>query len=426
MASNYLCAIMKVFKFGGASVKDAAGVRNLASIISRFEKENLLIVVSAMGKMTNAFEQIAALGHTGKDYAKELDACRTYHLQIIDELIIHVNLDYYIDLLIQNLEANKSFPFPKYYDQVVSVGELISTTIVSNYLNANRIGNEWVDARDYISTDDTWREGIVDWETTEKNILQSIPQKLAHTNIITQGFIGKTPDGATITLGREGSDYTGAVFSNILNAEGLWIWKDVPGVLTADPKLFSDAEKLPELTYYEAIEMTFNGAQVIHPKTLSPLQKKQIPLYVKSFVSPDLPGTVIQSDDKAIQYPPIIVLKKDQVLMSVKPSDFTFVGEEHLQHIYSVFARHHLKMNMVQIAALTISVVVDNNSYKIDPVLAEFNNLYKVKVNSGLELLTIRHFNEHILFKLTENKNVYLEQWTRNTVQFVYDSSGSR
>lgn len=413
---------MKVFKFGGASVKDAEGVRNLASIISKFEKEKLLIVVSAMGKMTNALEFISTLGHAGKDYSKELNAFREYHQNIIEALVIHVNLDYYIDMIIQNLEANKSFSFPKYYDQVVSVGELISTTIVSNYLNANQIGNEWVDARDLISTDDTWREGIVDWEKTEENILKTIPEKLSNTNMITQGFIGKTSTGETTTLGREGSDYTGAIFSNMLNAEGLWIWKDVPGVLTADPKLFSDAKKLPELTYYEAIEMTYNGAQVIHPKTLSPLQKKQIPLFVKSFVKPDLPGTIIQSDDKAIDYPPIIVLKKDQILMSIKPSDFTFVGEEHLQHIYSVFARHHLKMNMIQIAALTISVVVDNNPYKIEPVLTELNRLYKVKENSALELLTIRHFNEHILFKLTENKNVYLEQWTRNTVQFVYEA----
>lgn len=412
---------MKVFKFGGASVKDANGVRNLATIISKFEKENLLIVVSAMGKMTNALEQIAMLGHRGADYSMELDAFSTYHREIINELVIHVNLDFYIDLLIQNLEANKSFPFPKYYDQVVSVGELISTTIVSNYLNAGGIRNEWIDARDYISTDDTWREGIVNWATTENKINKLLPGKLSAMHLITQGFIGKTPDGLTTTLGREGSDYTGAIFSNILNAEGLWIWKDVPGVLTADPKLFSDAGQLPELTYYEAIEMTFNGAQVIHPKTLSPLQKKQIPLYVKSFVKPDLPGTIIQSDDKLINYPPIVVLKKEQILMSVKPSDFTFVGEEHLQHIYAVFARHHLKMNMIQIAALTVSVVTDNNSYKIDPVLDELNNRYKVKVNSGLELLTIRHFNEHILFKLTENKNIYLEQWTRNTVQFVYE-----
>ncbi len=412
---------MKIFKFGGASVKDAEGVRNLAAILRRFEAEHIVIIVSAMGKTTNALELIAQLGYEGKDYSKQLEALRDYHQTIINDLLIHADIAYFIDLIIQNAEANREFSFPKYYDQIVSAGELLSTTIVSNYLNADHITNEWIDARDLIITDDTWREGIVDWLQTEKNMLAHIPQKLNKSHLVTQGFIGKTKEGDTTTLGREGSDYTGAVFSNMLSSEGLWIWKDVPGVLTADPKIFPDAEKLPELTYYEAIEMTYNGAQVIHPKTLHPLQQKQIPLYVKSFVQPDIPGTVIQSDDKMIIYPPIIVHKKDQVLMSIKPSDFTFVNEEHLQHIYSVFAKHHLKINLIQIAALTISVVVDRNDYKIEPVIMELNSFYKVKENSGLELLTIRHFNEHVLLKLTENKKIYLEQWTRNTVQFLYE-----
>ena len=415
---------MKVFKFGGASVKDATGVQNVGSIINRFPQQHIVIIVSAMGKTTNALEVIAQLGYEGGNYQNEIDQLYQYHFSIIQDLNIHVELNYFIDLIIQQLEGNKKMPFPKYYDQVVSVGELISSSILSAYLNSAGITNKWIDARDLILTDDTWRSGIVDWDSTAENIHRVVTPELNQHHIVTQGFLGKTMNGYTTTLGREGSDYTGAIFAGALQAEGLWIWKDVPGVMNADPKLFSDAVKLPELTYYEAIEMTYYGASVIHPKTIQPLQIRMIPLYVKSFMQPDLEGTVIQTNEKFISYPPIIMNKKNQTLISIIPSRTTFVGEMQMANIYAIFLKHKLRINVIQIAAQSVSVVVDYNKYLIEPVIQELRDVYTevaLKENNNLELLTVRHYNAHILLRLTENKTIYLEQQTRNTVQFLYE-----
>ncbi len=415
---------MKVFKFGGASVRDAEGVRNVGAIIRMFPEENILIVVSAMGKTTNALEAIALKGYEGQDYQQALEILRDFHQTIINDLSIRVKPEYFIDLIIQQIESNRALPFPQYYDQIVSIGELISSTILSTYLNSVSVINEWADARDLIATDDNWRAAVVDWELTGKNIAENILPKLKDAHIVTQGFIGKTANGFATTLGREGSDYTGAIFANVLNASGLWIWKDVPGVLNADPKLFPDAVKIPELTYYEAIEITYYGASVIHPKTIQPLQMKLIPLYVKSFMQPELTGTVIQTNDKFIHYPPIIMHKKQQTLISIIPSLTSFVGEMQMANIYSIFQKHKLKINVIQIAAQSVSVVVDYNKYIIEPVIKELKEFYSdvaLKENNELELLTVRHYNAHILLKLTENKTVYLEQQTRNTVQFLYE-----
>ncbi len=415
---------MKVFKFGGASVKDAEGVKNVATIINRFPGEQLVIVVSAMGKSTNALEVIVQNAFEGKTYQEELNQLYDYHNKIVKELNIHVELNYFIDLIIQQLEANRKMAFPKYYDQVVSVGELISSSILSAYLNSVNITNEWTDARELILTDDTWRAGFVDSTTTDEKINNSVIPVLAKKHIVTQGFIGRTINGYTTTLGREGSDYTGAIFASALKAEGLWIWKDVPGVLNADPKLFDDAVKLPELTYYEAIEMTYYGASVIHPKTIQPLQLQLIPLYVQSFLNPDAPGTVIRTNEKFIAYPPIIMHKKNQTLISIIPSRTTFVGEMQMANIYAIFLKHKLRINVIQIAAQSVSVVVDFNKYLIEPVIQELRDVYSevaLKENNNLELLTVRHYNAHILLRLTEGKTIYLEQQTRNTVQFLYE-----
>ncbi len=415
---------MKIFKFGGASVKDAEAVKNVAEIIRRFPGENLVIIVSAMGKTTNALEIIAQKRFENQDDKLEIESLYNYHKTIIDALNIHVNLDYFIDLIIQNAEANKHLTFPLFYDQIVSIGELISSTILAVYLNEIKLNNVWVDVRNLITTDDAWRTATVDWAITSAQIIEKLPPLLETGHIVTQGFLGRSNFELTTTLGREGSDYTGAIFANILNAEGLWVWKDVPGVLNADPKLFPEAKKIAELTYYEAIEMTFYGASVIHPKTIQPLQQKLIPLYVKSFINPDEAGTIIKTNDKFIEYPAIIMHKKNQTLISIVPSHTNFVGEMQMANIYAIFVKHKLKINVIQIAAQSVSIVVDHNKYIIEPVINELKEFYSdvaLKENDNLELLTVRHYNAHILLKLTENKTILLEQQTRNTVQFLYE-----
>jgi len=420
--SNYYKCIftaVKVFKFGGASVKDADGVRNVGNILRMFDGEHLVIVVSAMGKTTNALEHIADLAYSDRNFDAALQNLLDYHRQIIDALQIDFDAYDYQKVILYLLKQFKWLSFPAYYDQVVSVGEMLSSGILSTYLNANGIQNTWLDVRTAIHTDASWREGIVDWAKTTDSCNRLIPPLLETGHVVTQGFIGSTRDGMITTLGREGSDYTGAVFSNCLNAEGLWIWKDVPGVLTADPKEFPHAEQLQELTYYEAVEMTYYGAQVIHPKTIKPLQNKQIPLYVRSFINPKAAGTKICADDSDKKYPPIIVLKKNQLLMSVKVIDFSFIAENNLSNIYNLFAKHKVKVNMIQTAALSFSAVVDNNPYALNPLFQQLGEEYEIRTNGDLELLTIRHYNAQIIKELTGKKEILLEQRSRLTVQIL-------
>lgn len=410
---------MKVFKFGGASVKDADGVCNVGNILRMFDGEYLVIVVSAMGKTTNALEHIADLAYSDRNFDTALQNLLDYHRQIIDALQIDFDIDSYQKTIPDLLGHFKWLSFPAYYDQVVSVGEMLSSGILSTYLNANGIQNTWLDVRTAIHTDASWREGIVDWAKTTDSCNRLIPPLLETGHVVTQGFIGSTRDGMITTLGREGSDYTGAVFSNCLNAEGLWIWKDVPGVLTADPKEFPHAEQLQELTYYEAVEMTYYGAQVIHPKTIKPLQNKQIPLYVRSFINPKAVGTKICADDSDKKYPPIIVLKKNQLLMSVKVIDFSFIAENNLSNIYNLFAKNKVKVNMIQTAALSFSAVVDNNPYALNPLFQQLGEEYEIRTNGDLELLTIRHYNAQIIKELTGEKEILLEQRSRQTIQIL-------
>ncbi|MFN0274615.1 MAG: aspartate kinase [Chitinophagales bacterium] len=411
---------MKVFKFGGASVKDAAAVKNVAEIMSLFPGENIVIVISAMGKMTNALEELAELAYQKKDYKAQFDKVKKYHNDIIADLSIGLLMDYFFDMIITNAEANRQMQWPQYYDQIVSIGELMSTTIVSSFLNEVEIQNEWLDARDVIKTDATWREGSVNWENTTEATLNIIPEKLETKHLITQGFIGKTPGGFTTTLGREGSDYTGAILANILQAEGLYIWKDVPGVLNADPKIFSDTVNIPELTYYEAIEMTYYGATVIHPKTIKPLQNKQIPLYVRSFLHPAEPGTVVHHDELKKSYPPVIILKKNQTLLSIITTDFSFIAEDNLSNIYNILSKHHVKVNMIQTAAMSCTISIETNAYKEEQLERDLQKQYKVVKNENLTLLTIRHYTKEIVDELTEGKEILLTQRSRNTIQILF------
>lgn len=415
---------MKVFKFGGASVKDADGVRNVAAILRGFPGDSILVVVSAIGKTTNALEKIVASGFSGGDYRAELESLRDQHETICLDLQLHVDLSYFFDHIVAQAEANRALSYPQYYDQIVSVGELLSSTILSAYLNANGLYNTWADARTLIFTDDTWRAGNVQWQKTSKTIQEHIPALLQQGMVVTQGFIGSAGNDRATTLGREGSDYSAAIFAHCLDAEGQWIWKDVPGVLSADPKKFPEASLLPELTYYEAIEMTYYGASVIHPKTIYPLQQKRIPLFVRSFLDPHAPGTTIATDGKYIAYPPVIMHKSGQTLISITPSLTTFVGDMQMADIYSLFSRHKLRINTIQIAAQSVSIVVDYNPYMIEPLIADLRNAYsdvQIRENTQLQLMTIRHYTDQVLAALTENKKIYLEQRSRSTVQFLYE-----
>lgn len=411
---------MKVFKFGGASVRDADAVKNLAGILSGYSNEKIVVVISAMGKTTNALEEIVSLAYQNKNYDAQLQKLYDYHTNIIRSLGMQTDISYFIDLIVQNAEANRHFTLPQYYDQIVSTGELISTTIVQQYLQSAGAAVHWIDARDLIATDNTWREGSVDWEMTAKQVQHVILPVLEKEQVITQGFIGKTSDGFTTTLGREGSDYTGAILANILNAEALYIWKDVPGVLNADPKLFSETVNIHEITYYEAIEMTYYGATVIHPKTIKPLQNKQIPLQVRSFVDASLPGTIIHHDDAAISYPPVIIVKKDQTLISVYTNDLSFIAEKNLSRIYEILAEYNVKVNMMQTAAVSCTICMDTNDYKKQKLEEALSKEYSVEFNTRLELLTIRHYTKDMIEKLTAGKEILLTQKSRNTIQLLY------
>lgn len=410
---------MKVFKFGGASVKDASSIRNVASIIRKYAAERLVIVVSAMGKTTNAIEQIAQLAYNGNDYRPALETLKQYHDGICEEL----ELTGITDKLFQQLSAHlinfKDLPFDQYYDQTVIFGELLSTTIVSHYLQQQAIPVSWVNAGSMIATDKNWREANVDMEATQAAVRSTLLPLLEEQHVITQGFIGKYSPAFYTTLGREGSDYTGALLAHCLKAEGLWIWKDVPGVLTADPKEYQPVTLIEELSYYEAIEMTYYGATVIHPKTIQPLRAGNIPLYVRSFEEPEKEGSVIRMDSIKENYPPILVLKKQQVLLSVSTRDFSFMGEEHMSHIYRIFAENRVKINLMQTAAISLSVVVDENTARLQGLLEALSERFHVLTNSRLQLLTVRHYTDAIINELTGDRDVLLTQKSRQTIQMV-------
>jgi aspartate kinase len=389
-ATNKLGAIMKVFKFGGASVVDAQGVRNVANIIKQNSQESICIVVSAMGKTTNALEEIfkAYFYKTG-EAPNLLETLKQKHHALVRELFpnernqVEDELEDIFAELYWAIEETQIKSYDYEYDQIVSQGEFISTRIVAAFLNASQIETHWLDARDLIRTDNTYREGHVDWVFTQKSIDDLILKKLTPQTpqfFLTQGFIGGTSENYTTTLGREGSDYTAAILAYCLNAKDVTIWKDVPGVLNADPRDFPQAQLLSALSYYDAIELAYYGATVIHPKTIKPLQNKNIPLFVKSFVNPDAPGTCIKEDELR-QEIPTYIFKKQQILISVSPRDFSFILEENLRDLFELFSQNRAHVNLMQNSALSFSVCVTIDQTRLLSLIQELDKKYKVKYN---------------------------------------------
>ncbi len=413
---------MKVFKFGGASVRDAAGIRNLAEIVRVQAEQGVIVVVSAMGKTTNALELVARAyaDHKPDETLAQWQTVRDYHEAILRDLAgpdwpMTFRAAYGTFIWMETVLGQKpNGPFDQLYDQIVSAGEILSTQIVAAYCGA-----VWADARQLIHTDDTFREGRVDWEQTQRAIRQFVNERERGQIIVTQGFIGQaTGTGLTTTLGREGSDYTAAIFAHCLDAESVTIWKDVPGVLNADPKYFDDTVLLDRLTYQDAIELAYYGATVIHPKTIKPLQNKGIPLYVRSFVQPDAPGTVIGNFTDRLPIPSFI-FKVNQTLISLHPNDFSFIAEDNLSEIFGQFAEAGVKINLMQNTAISFSVVVDTNPDRVPALLERLRQTFRVNYNEGLELITIRYYDQATIDRVLVDKKLLLEQKSRYTVQLV-------
>jgi aspartate kinase len=414
---------MKVFKFGGASVVDAEGVKNVGLILKKYPKDKLVVVVSAMGKMTNALESLAR-AKEATEVDKILADIKKYHTNILLDLFPGKKNPVFdiIEGELNNIKQILSAKYPSFdekYDQVVSVGEILSTYIVSAYLNEQKIENKWLDARDIVSTDSNYREGTVDYDKTRKQARETIIPALDEKGIvIIQGFIGKTHTRKTTTLGREGSDYTSAILAYCLDAESVTIWKDVPGVLNADPKWFDNTIKIDHLSYQDAIELSYYGATVIHPKTIKPLQNKGIPLFVKSFLKPDDSGTRIDNDFSHLPVP-CFIFKVNQVLISVSPKDFSFIVEENLSHIFTEMAKHKVKVNVMQNSALNFSICMDDDAEKVPSLIASLKENFRVLYNKNLELVTIRYYDQATIDRVCTNKNILLEHKSRYTVQLV-------
>jgi aspartate kinase len=416
---------IRVFKFGGSSLKDAAAVQNVARILQDYKNEKLVIVVSAMGKTTDALEKVVEAHALGNGMAPAiLEEIKRSHYFIIQELFgeEHEVYDLVNDTFVEIEWVLDEPPHENYdymYDQMVSVGELLSSRIVGAYLNREGLPTHWLDARDVILTDDIFREGWVQWEETlERSERHARPLLEQGGFVITQGFIGSTTENFTTTLGREGSDYTAAIFSFCLDAVDMTIWKDVPGVLTGDPRLFDNVIKLDRLSYKEAIEMTYYGAKVIHPKTIKPLQNKSIPLYVKSYIDPKGEGTLI-SDEVEDTYPPMVAVERDQALLQISTRDFSFVAEHHISYLFTKIAELRLQVNMMQNSAISFSVCVNDIDDKVDRFMKNIEEQFKVMADRDLELITVRHFHQDVLENLTQGKIIMLEERIRNTVQFV-------
>jgi aspartate kinase len=414
---------MQVFKFGGASVNTVERIKNVADILRRFKNEKILVVISAMGKTTNALEKVVEAFYSGdKQKALQLfEQIKREHLAIARDLILKPvdqlpNFFTEVEWLLHDKPARA---FDYYYDQVVCIGELLSTTIISHYLNETGIPNVWIDVRDIFRTDDNFRDANIDWSYTQGKVDGVIKPLFEKNNIvITQGFIGSTDENESTTLGREGSDYSAAVFANMLDATVQTIWKDVRGVMNADPKQFPEAEFIGELNYNEVIEMAFYGAQVIHPKTIKPLQNKGIPLCVKCFLDPASKGTFIH--DKHINHlPPIIVLKENQVLLQLSSQDFSFVGEKPISRLYEMLSEIKIKPNLLQTGAVSILLCLDNKEDKIEKLAIAAAEIFDVQLDKGLTLLTIRHYTDTLLNDMTREKKVVLRQQSPDTIQLL-------
>ena len=415
---------MKVFKFGGASVKDALGVKNLLSVIKTVGHKDTLVVVSAMGKTTNALEKII------DDYFKEKDKTpegiyqlKEFHLNIIKDLFeknsfeIEELINEIFDELISFLKSNKSPNYSFVYDQVVSYGEILSTKIIHHFIEFSGIDNFWLDSRNCIKTDDYYRAANLNWELTQKNIKQQVEKD---SLIITQGFIGSNSNNFTTTLGREGSDYSAAIFAYALNATSVTIWKDVPGVLNGDPRVFQNTQLLNQISYREAIELAFYGASVIHPKTLQPLQRKEIPLYVKSFENPIKPGTAVSKGKTIEPNIPCYIVKKNQVLLRLSSIDFSFIVEENISYIFSMLHEYQMPVELIQNSAISFSVCVNNKYKRLEELVLVLRSKFNVEVIENVDLYTIRHFDKNASkFIHSFKKPILLEQRTQETAQFL-------
>ncbi|MBT8195730.1 MAG: aspartate kinase [Bacteroidia bacterium] len=419
----------RVFKFGGASVKDAESIKNVGDIINMFADSNLVVIISAMGKTTNALEGIAKdFYYNKKQHAELIPPIKQFHNELLDELFSsksHPIYDIVNNLFVEIewvLDDNQPKDYSFIYDQIVSVGELLSTRIVSAYLNDAGINNNWLDVRDCIRTDSSYREAKIDWEFTCDCINKKIPELFNDKRIIlTQGFIGSTDENNTTTLGREGSDFTASIFAHCLETKQATIWKDVPGFMNADPRFFNNAEKLEQISFHDAIELAFYGAKVVHPKTIKPLQNKNIPLYVRSFKEPKAEGTVINSESREEEKTPSYILKTNQVLVSLSTRDLSFVAEDNMSLIFGLYAKHKVKMNLMQNSAISFSACSDNDPFKIPGLLEDLKNEFDVLYNENLKLMTVRYYDSKSLDKIIKDKDILIEQRSRHTIQMVFE-----
>lgn len=410
---------MKIFKFGGASVKDAESVKNVSMVLKSQGFEKCLLVISAMGKTTNDLEKVVELYFKKEDYQTEIEKIKQKHIEIAKGLfqsnhLVFDEINLFFDDIVSFLRRNKSPNYNFVYDQVVSCGEMISTKIVSEYLNDIHFTNQWLDARDYIKTDDSYRDGVVNWQKTEEFIATLNPAIC----YVTQGFIGSDDNNFTVTLGREGSDYSAAIFAYCLNAEAMTIWKDVPGVMTGDPRKFKDVSLLSNISYEEAIEMAYYGASIIHPKTLQPLQQKNIPFYVKSFVDPTKDGTKVGASEKN-QHEESYILKENQTLLKISTRDFSFIAEDHMSLVFGYLSKYKIKVSLMQNSAISLALCLEDKFLKIDELNNELQKVFKTDVIKNVSLFTVRNAKMENIGKFYQEKTVLLEQIAKNTLQMV-------
>ncbi len=414
---------MRIFKFGGASVKDADGVKNVFDVLQKVGHEDVLIVISAMGKTTNALETVIKnYFEKSNEFHASLQEVRKYHNQILLDLFDDEEHDVFFAVnshfadLEYFLRSNKSPNYNFVYDQVISYGEIVSTTIVSYYFNHQGLKNNWIDVRNFIKTDATYRDANVDWEQTQKLISKGVKKKALN---ITQGFLGSDENNFTTTLGREGSDYTAAIFAYCLSAESVTIWKDVPGVMNADPRYFENAILLNQISYREAIELAFYGASVIHPKTLQPLQKKEIPLFVKSFINPMLPGTSVSKGADLEPKASCFIVKKNQLLISLSSIDFSFIMEENISEIFALLHKYKIKVSLIQNTAISFSICIEDKFGNFNELKTILSKKFKVSYNENVSLYTIRHFSKEAAEMVEKDKTVLVKQISRETMQIV-------
>ncbi len=421
---------MLVFKFGGASVKSAEAVRNIAEILQRYKEDKIVVVVSAMGKTTNAVERIIDHYTAGKSekLKQEYKELKAYHLEVTGGLFedkghkVFAEVEELFSDLADRLAKEPTLNYDFDYDQLICYGELLSTTIISNYLNSSEVRTRWMDIRRSLKTNNTWREAKVDWELSSQLVNEHFVFN-GERILITQGFLGSTINDQTTSLGREGSDYTAAIIAYMLKAENVTIWKDVPGVLNADPKYFDDTILLEKLSYLDAIELAYFGTSVIHPKTIKPLQNKNINLHVKSFVDPDAPGTLV-GNLSYTKLTPSFIFKMEQVLIRLSPLDFSFINEGNLEEIFGIFSKHGMKINLMQNSAISFKMIVNNDKRRLRLVTDELEEKYKVAYQTGLELVTIRYFDQSTIDRVMINKELILEQRGLQNIELLIRDLG--